>query len=106
MGYLRFDTEAEARDYDNILLMEIAEVKGLPVKDGKVLGIKDGQVTEDHPTTSWSNVREVEGLGWIVSPPDWRELTEYEIGMVVELPLQNFDGLSEEELERTVEPLD
>jgi hypothetical protein len=93
MGYLRFATEAEANTYDHALLMEVAEVKGLPVKDGKVLGIKDGQVTEDHPTTSWSIVREVEGLGWLVSQPDWRELTEDEIGMVVELPPQKWEGL-------------
>jgi hypothetical protein len=85
MGYLRFATEAEANTYDHALLMEVAEVKGL--------GIKDGQVTEDHPTTSWSIVREVEGLGWLVSQPDWRELTEDEIGMVVELPPQKWEGL-------------
>ena len=84
MEYLRFDTEAEAIDYDHLLLIEMAELKGLPVKDGKVLGLKNGGVTEDHPTTSWSNVRELISIGWIVSPPDWRELSVDEQAILVE----------------------
>ena len=72
MGYLRFDTEAEANTYDHALLMEVAEFKGLPVVDGKVLGYNDGQVTAEYPTTAWSPIRQVEGLGWLIYPPDWR----------------------------------
>jgi hypothetical protein len=93
MGYLRFYTEAEAKDYDHALLMEVAEFNGLPIVDGKVWGHKDGQVTDEYPTTAWSPVRQVEGLGWLIYPPDWRELTEDEIGMVVELPPQKWEGL-------------
>jgi hypothetical protein len=84
MEYLRFESESEALTYDHTLLMEMAEGKGLPVNDGNVLGIKDGVVTEEYPTTSWSNIREVVGIGWIISPPDWRDLSDYEKGIMVE----------------------
>lgn len=84
MEYLRFATDIEARDYDHVLLMEMAEVMGLSVNDGKVLGMKDGQVTDEYPTTSWSNVFQVEGVGWLVSIPDWRDLNAVEMAMIVE----------------------
>ena len=84
MEYLRFDTESEAIAYDHVLLMEVAELNGLPVSNGKVLGAVEGDVTEENPTTAWSNVREVAGIGWLVGPPDWRELNEYESGRLVE----------------------
>lgn len=84
MEYLRFDTETAAADYDRNLLMEVAEFKKLPVVDGSVLGQRGSELTDEHPTTSWSPVLCVDGVGWLIYPPDWRGLNDFERSIIVE----------------------
>ena len=84
MGYLKFNTEAEAITYDGKLLTEVSIIKDLPMVDGKMLGRINGEVTDENPTTSWSEVKHVEDVGWLIYPPDWRELNEFEQGILVQ----------------------